>query len=152
MRKLSSSPPTLKARVCHPSRFQRLPRLVQGLSCFTPVMENERLRAMPFVKLGWECGRSYSLSAVDSPVVERSFSLGRNQDWQLGIDPGEEKRIGILAGNGRLERGYCGIDVATASVRASAIEMRPGLRGVGSKREIVIQSPCFASASPRMRS
>src|SRR5262249_51833744 len=121
---------------------QRLPRLVQGLRCLTPVMENERLRAMPFVKLGWEVRAIPILcQQLDSPVVEHSFLLSRDQDWQLDIDPSEEKWIGILAGNGRLECGYRGIDVAKASVRASAIKMRLGLRGVGSKREIVIQQP-----------
>jgi len=63
------------------------------------------------------------------------------QEGQLDIDPGAEKRIGILAGNCRLERCYRGIDVPKSSVRASAIEMRRGLGGVGSKREIVIQQP-----------
>ena len=133
---------TLKARVPHPSRFQRLPRLVQGLRCFTPIMENERSRTMPFVKLGWKVRAIPILcQQLDSPVVERSFSLGRDQDGQLDIDPGAEKRIGILAGKGCLERGYRGIDVPKRSVRESAIEMRRGLGGVGSKREIVIQQP-----------
>jgi hypothetical protein len=133
---------TRNARVRHPRRFQRQPRLVERLRCLTPVMENERLRAMPFVELGWEVRAIPILcQQLDSPVVERSFSLGRDQDGQLDIDPGAEKRIGILAGNGRLEAGYRGIDVAKGSVRASAIEMRLGLGGVGSKRELVIQQP-----------
>src|SRR5262249_36185755 len=105
-------------------------------------MENECSRAMPFVKLGWKVGAIPILcQQLDSPVVERSFSLGRDQDWQLDIDPGAEKRMGILAGNGRLERGYRGIDVPKSSVRASAIEMRRGLGGVCSEREIAIQQP-----------
>src|SRR5215471_16082132 len=105
-------------------------------------MENERSRAMPFVELGWEVRAIFILfQELESPVVERFFSLGRDQDWQLDIDPGAEKRIGILAGNGRLERGYRGIDVPKSSVRASAIEMRRGLGGVGPKREIVIEEP-----------
>src|SRR5262249_23666090 len=133
---------TLKARVRLPSRFQRLPRLVQGQRCLTPIMENERLRAMPFVKLGWQVRAIPILfQELESPVVERSFSLGRDQDGQLDIDPGAEKRIGILAGNGRLERGYRGIDIPKSSVRESAIEMRRCLGGVGSKREIVIEEP-----------
>ena len=57
------------------------------------------------------------------------------QEGQLDIDRGAEKRIGNLAGNGRLERGYCGIDVPHGGVRASAIEMRLGPGGVGSKRK-----------------
>src|SRR5262249_26998580 len=72
---------TLKARVPHPSRLQRLPRLVQGMCCLTPVMENERLRAMPFVKLGWKVRAIPILcQQLDSPVVEHSFLLSRDQD------------------------------------------------------------------------
>src|SRR5262249_54048979 len=55
--------------------------------------------------------------------------------------PGAEKRIGILAGKGCLERGYRGIDVPKRSVRESPTEMRRGLGGVASKRDIVIQQP-----------
>jgi len=57
------------------------------------------------------------------------------QEGQLDIDPGAEKRIGNLAGSGRLEGGYRGIEVPQGGVRASAIEMRLGLGGVRSTRK-----------------